>query len=249
MLLPSTPKGGLEFLFTECFGFVGHTRDCRAFLLGTHITEVISTAAIFPVGWSWMSTIVSIFGANASGKSSLVRNLMTSFGRPTPFRINDREAGYRLTRPDGKLVFVLGKYTTACGGLDASFSYKGAADDVVFCVNKLAAKGHVVCEGIIAMSSWGIDRLVKQAQDQKAKGNHVIYALLSPPWEVVVDRLTKRQAASGRIRKTPFDPEKTVRAKHNGVPKKHAKLAAAGCDARILPWQDPLPSLSAWLEQ
>jgi nicotinamide riboside kinase len=94
-----------------------------------------------------MSTIVSIFGANASGKSSLVRNLMTSFGRPTPFRINDREAGYRLTRPDGKLVFVLGKYTTACGGLDASFSYKGAADDVVFCVNKLAAKGHVVCEG------------------------------------------------------------------------------------------------------
>jgi len=97
------------------------------------------------------------------------------------------------------------------------------------------------------MSSWGHDRLVNLAKDQEAKGNHVVYALLSPPWDVVVDRLAKRQAASGRVRKTPFDPEKTVRGKHNGMTRTIEKLKAAGCDARVMNWEDPLPELLEWL--
>jgi len=221
-----------------------------------------------------MNTIVSIFGANASGKSSLVRALMDHLGERTPFQFDNKEAGYRFIRPDGSRIYVLGKYTTACGGLDATFSggpycasptcgkprkdkgktcthcggpLRKAADDCIEVVDQLAATGDVVCEGVIAMSSWGHSRLVDLAQDQKAKGRRVIYALLSPPWDVVLDRLTKRQAASDRVRKTPFDPEKTVRSKHNGMVGTIEKLKAAGCDARTMNWEDPLPELLEWL--
>jgi hypothetical protein len=221
-----------------------------------------------------MSTIVSIFGANASGKSSLVRSLMERLGKPSPFLFDGKTAGYRFTAPSGQKVFILGKYTTACGGLDATFNgepycnnplcgrprkdkakvcahcglpLRKAADDCVEVVGQLADRGHVVCEGIIAMSSWGHDRLVNLAKDQEACGHKMIFALLSPPWDVVLDRLTKRQAASGRVRSKPFDPEKTVHKKHNEMPRTIEKLKAAGCDARVMNWEDPLPELTAWL--
>ena len=223
-----------------------------------------------------MSTIISIFGANASGKTSLVRDLMARLGKPSPFLYDNKEAGYRFTAPSGQKVFVLGKYTSAaCGGLDATFNgepycdnplcgkprtdkakvcahcgqpLRKAADDCTLVVGQLADRGHVVCEGIIAMSSWGHDRLVKQAQDLEAKGHHLVYALLNPPWEVVLERLAKRQAASTRKRKTAFDPEKTVRGKHDRMPRTIEKLKAAGCDARVMRWEDPLPKLLAWLK-
>ncbi len=51
---------------------------------------------------------------------------------------------------------MLGKYkTAACGGLDSSFSYGGAAYDLLLCIDKLAGQGHVICEGVIAITSYG----------------------------------------------------------------------------------------------
>ena len=194
-----------------------------------------------------MSTIVSIFGANASGKSSLVRAVMEAAGNPRPFQFDGKEAGYEFIRPSGPRLYVVGRYKTACGGLD-TFSYKGAAEDITLIVGDLARKGNVLCEGILHMSSWGHQRLVDLAANQEKLGHHVIYGLINPPWEVVLQRIAKRQAESTRVRKTPFDPEKTVRGKHEGIPRGHAKLAAAGCDARVLNWEDPLPTLLNWLE-
>ncbi len=142
-----------------------------------------------------MSTILSIRGTNGSGKSSLVRQLMEYLGTSDPFSFDGKPAGYRFTRPDGQRIFVLGKYTTACGGLDSSFSYKGAADNVILCLDSLAEKGHVVCEGVVAMSSYGFGRLSNFANDQKAKGNNVIFARLDTPADLCVQRVHARRKA------------------------------------------------------
>ena len=99
-----------------------------------------------------MSTIVAIKGTNGSGKSTVVRALIAHLGKQATLRFNKKEAGYRCRYGDGA-VFVLGKYRSACGGLDSSFSYSGAADDLLLCIDTLAEKGHVVCEGVIAITS------------------------------------------------------------------------------------------------
>ena len=196
-----------------------------------------------------MSTIVNIRGTNGSGKSSLVCQLMEYLGTSDPFKFDGKPAGYRFTRPDGQRIFVLGKYTTACGGLDSSFSYKGAADDVILCLDLLAEKGDVVCEGVIAMSSYGFARLSNLATSQEQKGNHVIFALLDTPLEVCIQRTEARRAEkaakSGKVAK-PFNPDNLI-DKFHSTHKDQKRLADAGYDCRMLSYQDPLPTLLQWL--
>ena len=196
-----------------------------------------------------MSTIVTIIGTHGSGKSSLVRQVMNFLGTNDPFKFDSKPAGYRFTRPDGQRIFVLGKYTTACGGLDSSFSYKGAADDVVLCIDLLAQKGHVVCEGVIAMSSYGFGRLSNLATSQEKRGNHVIFALLDTPLEVCIQRTEARRAARatqyGKESK-PFDPQNLI-AKYYSMLRDQERLADAGYACRMIPYQDPLPPLLQWL--
>jgi hypothetical protein len=141
---------------------------------------------------------------------------------------------------------VLGKYKTACGGLDASFSYKGAADDVLLCLDLLAEKGHVVCEGVVAMSSYGFGRLTCFADGQKAKGNNVIFALLDTPPELCVKRVRERRRVAGNIAR--FDPEKLL-DKFVSVVRTQEQLQKAGYDARILPHEEPLQTLLRWFDE
>ena len=100
-----------------------------------------------------MNTIVAIKGTNGSGKSSVVRALLARLGPRSPFLFDGEEAGYRC-RYGEQSLFVLGKYRSACGGLDSSFSYRGAANDVLLCLDLLGEKGHVACEGVIAITSY-----------------------------------------------------------------------------------------------
>jgi hypothetical protein len=188
--------------------------------------------------------IINIRGTNGSGKSSAVRVLMKHLGKPTSFLFDDKEAGYRFksTPP----IFVLGKYQSSCGGLDASFSYKGAADDVLLCLDLLAEKGDVVCEGLVAMSSYGFGRLTNFADTQKAKGNNVIFALLDTPAEICVKRVRERRKAAGNG--TPFDPEKLL-DKYVSVVRTQEQLQKAGYDARIIPHEEPLQTLLRWFTE
>jgi hypothetical protein len=192
-----------------------------------------------------VSTIINIRGTNGSGKSSAVRALMAHLGKPTPFLFDNKEAGYRCKHFD-QPIFVLGKYKTACGGLDASFSYKGAADDVLLCLDLLAEKGHVVCEGVIAMGSYGFGRLARFANDQKAKGNKVIFARLDTPADLCVQRVRARRKAAGN--RKPFDPEKLL-GKYASVVRSQEKLREAGYDARILPHEEPLQTMLRWFSE
>jgi hypothetical protein len=192
-----------------------------------------------------MSTIITIKGTNGSGKSSVVRALIDHLGKVATLRFHNKDAGYRCRYGDGAL-FVLGKYKSACGGLDSSFSYKGAADDVMICLDALAAKGHVVCEGIIAVNYYGFGRVTRFVSEQKAKGNHVIFARLDTPVELCVERVQRRRRLGGNYR--PFNSEHLLH-KHEALLRMQEKLREAGHDARVLPHEDPLQTLLRWLAE
>ena len=178
----------------------------------------------------------------------LMEYLVAQGSKRTPFLIDGKLAGYRFKRPKG-YISVLGKYETACGGLDASFSYPGAADDVTFFLDELATHGHVVAEGVVAMGSYGIGRLQKFAEEQRAKGNRVIFALMDTPLALCIERCEKRRAekaaAKGKEPK-PLNPE-NLKSKWESNHKDLAKLKALGLDTRLIPYLDPLPSLLSWL--
>lgn len=201
-------------------------------------------------GLSKPSTILNIRGTNGSGKSTAVRLLMERLGKPTrKIGFDNKEAGYFWKLPDTSLS-VLGKYTTACGGLDASFSHPGAADDVIFCLNELVRDGNVVAEGVVAMGSYGIGRLQRFAENQKSLGNNVIFALMDTPLETCIARCQQRRAekaaAKGKEPK-PLDPT-NLKSKWDSNHKDLAKLKTLGLDTRLIPHLDPLPSLVEWLE-
>lgn len=225
----------------------------------THMTYVLDTADRFKKALDFARKsesghiLVNIRGTNASGKSSLVRMLMKHLAKTyksTPFLIDGKEAGYRFRRPGGTDVLVLGKYATACGGLDASFSYPGAADDVIFFLDELAGKGHVVAEGVVAMGSYGIGRLQAFATNQEAKGNHVIFALMDTPLQTCIARCEQRRAekaaAKGKEAK-PLDPA-NLKSKWESNWKDIGKLRELGLDCRTIPHNDPLPTLLSWLQ-
>lgn len=191
-----------------------------------------------------MNVIVNLKGTHGSGKSSVVRALIAHCGMVAKLRFNNKEAGYRC-RYGEQPLFVLGKYKTACGGIDASFSYKGAADDVMRCLELLAAKGHVVCEGV-AMSMYGFERLANFADSQKAKGNKVIFALLDTPVELCVERVRQRRREVGN--RKPFNPEKLL-DKYASIHRAQERLRAAGYAARVLPHEEPLQTLLRWFEE
>lgn len=192
-----------------------------------------------------MSTIITIKGTNGSGKSSVVRALIAHCGKTAKLRFNNKEAGYRCLYGDGTL-FVLGKYKSACGGMDSSFSYKGAAEDVMMCLDILAARGHVVCEGIIAVNYYGFGRVARFVDEQEAKGNHVIFACLDTPVEVCVKRVQQRRRLRGNYK--PFNPDHLLH-KHDALLRMQEKFREAGYDTRVLSHEDPLQTLLRWLAE
>lgn len=193
-----------------------------------------------------MSIVVAIKGTNGSGKSTVVRELIARLGKQSILRVNSKEAGYRCKHEDGSL-FVLGKYNNAaCGGLDSSFSYGGAADDLLLCIDKLAPQGHVVCEGVIAITSYGFGRVTRFATKLKRKGHRMIFARIDTPAEVCVERVKQRRFEAGNMK--PFNPEGLLH-KYESILKSQEKLKQAGYDARILPHEEPLQTLLRWFEE
>lgn len=176
-----------------------------------------------------MSTVINIRGSNGSGKSTLMRKFMAEMGKRTG-RIawDGRVAGYRF-KYQQRTVFVVGKYETACGGLDASFSYPNAADDVCEIIRELAQHGDVIAEGVIAISSYGVKRMIQLATDLAAQGHHLVLATLDTPENVCIERVKIRRTARGNTK--PFNPA-NLRSKFKAIHKDHDRLVGAGIDCR-----------------
>lgn len=160
-----------------------------------------------------MTIIYSIRGTNGSGKSTLVRafvSTLTGDQRGGPVDLNPypaptkreperqkRVEGYGFDFPDLGRTMIIGSYRTACGGLDSlpSFAVQQAA--IMWAISKFNPR-HILAEGILASTvygSWG-----SFAEGLADLGHQYVWCYLDTPLEVCLERIQKRQEASGKVR-------------------------------------------------
>lgn len=166
-----------------------------------------------------VSVIVNIRGTHGSGKSTVVKKIMEKYGAA----VVEHEQKTRSTRPlvykvimpgdPLKWLFVIGPYTSACGGCDAIQPY----DRIWPLVDKYGALGyHVLFEGALVSSSYG-----NIGRSSEAYGDNFVFAFMDTPLDVCLERIVARRAAKGNFK--PLDPTNTE-FKFHAVNSSRAKI-------------------------
>jgi hypothetical protein len=142
--------------------------------------------------------IISLRGTNGSGKSTVVRELMDA-GKVSPIHgalgVRNPEA-YRVLLPGVKQpLYVLGPYNVECGGCDRIIPY----DLIIALIDKYAARGNVLFEGVIVASVYG--RVGEQLERYR---DRAVVAYLPTTLEECIARVQKRRDERGDAR--PFNP-------------------------------------------
>lgn len=187
--------------------------------------------------------VIKLGGTNGSGKTSVARALLDKVGNPLPIGW-EGTTSYRGVI-DHKYWMILGKYETACGGMDtiskkekrlalvleATHSLRGYSSDVVF------------FEGLITGKTYGAFGVM--SEEQKAKGIHWIYAFMDTPFEVCVERVIQRRqtawAAKGKVREQlkDLDATRTMLPTYKSVQAVAKRAAAQGHAVLWLPHAQP----------
>ena len=190
------------------------------------------------------SRIINIRGTNGSGKSTIVYEIMKKFGRVA---YNDKKTGktwaYRIPQPHSKRrLYVLGRYTTACGGCDTFVTKNGVkgVDLVSEGLRKLSKLGDVIFEGIIVSGVAG--RWVDLAHELEEA--HFIFGVLDTPLETCIKRVKTRRKARGTTK--PFNP-KNLSEKYKSTHSCGRFLERAGMDVRQLDHKRAVETVLEWL--
>lgn len=203
--------------------------------------------------------IINIRGTSGSGKTTVVRGIMNK-GSVIPLDEHKKPAGYRVEIPDlGQPVYVVGPYTTACGGTDAI----GTQDEVCDRIRAFAPLGHVLVEGLLMSKTFG--RYAKLDRELDAQGQHFIWAFLDTPLDVCLARVGARRETR-RLAKAvvpdfkPLNPQNTTQAWHDtkgcyakvvGAKESDWKTAPgvkrAVLDGRWLPYETAVDTVYGWL--
>lgn len=157
-----------------------------------------------------MFTVIKLGGVNGSGKTSVARSVMDEMDNLQECGVllpSDKRTKVYLGRVDGYPVVVLGKYDTACGGMDTI----GDKHDRQWLIETYAKKNSdniILAEGLITGKTYGaLGRLSEAHVD--AKVGRWLYAFMDTPFDVAVERVLARRQAAGNA--APFDPERTMR--------------------------------------
>lgn len=144
--------------------------------------------------------IVNIRGTHGSGKSTLVRAVISRYPfSPEGLDRKGRPDNYRVDVPWlRKPIYVVGGYEKACGGCDAIQPYS----EIWPRVEWFAEAGHVLFEGALVSSSYG-----SIGRSSERYGEDYVFAFLDTPLRVCLDRIALRRAARGDAR--PVDPRNT----------------------------------------
>ncbi len=163
--------------------------------------------------------LVSIRGTNGSGKTTIVRAFLDQFkGVPIYGVLGPRSPESYALNVKGiqRPLYVLGSYHTISGGLDQVQPY----DLILGLIEKYAAKGHVVFEGVIVSSSYGRVRRLLEKWGQEA-----VMAFLTTSLEDCLKNVQKRRNARDDVRE--FNPKNTT-SKYNQILKSRTTIAEAG---------------------
>jgi hypothetical protein len=179
-----------------------------------------------------MSVIVNIRSTNGGGKTTTVTRYMKTIRVAEELKVSGRTWAYRLQNG----VFVLGRYTTVCGGCDTINTFAEVKAGVL----ELASQGPVLFEGLL----WSTCFRPSAELAQSLPKHHFIFALLDTPADECLRRVLARRKQAGNEK--PFDPTK-LQQKHVTIEQTQRRLEAAGFDTRILPHAHPLTAITEWL--
>lgn len=185
--------------------------------------------------------IINVRGTNGSGKSTVIFHLIKKFGA-TPLR-------QIFVTPGGKEIvkiwayrlhcnpplYVVGRYETPTGGCDAL----PGSDFVTECIRKLAPRGDVIFEGLIATGIYG--RWVALAKELKT--HRFIFAVLDTPLKKCIKRVVSRRAKRGQH--DQLDPTNLL-LKHRAVVSSKKALTRDGMDVRDLPYKHAVSTILKW---
>jgi hypothetical protein len=176
----------------------------------------ISLAPDFPITEGKQQMLINIRGTHGSGKSTIVRSLLhAGDARPLYGALKRRPEAYEVTLA-GKPAYIIGPYETPCGGADCIQPYRF----IVPLIMKYGAVGHVIFEGALVSSCWGIvGRLIERW------GREAIIAFLDTPVSECVRRVEARRAQRGDGR--ALNPANLIQ-KHDAIARLKVKLDAAG---------------------
>jgi predicted kinase len=175
--------------------------------------------------------IINVRGTNGSGKSYLVRQVMLHYASMHAVYAagRTRQSGYVCSNGDGKDLFVVGQYSTACGGADSIET----PDEVYELVRREAAAGrHVIYEGIIVQDD--VRRCVELHQDF---AGHVQVIGLRVPVEECLQSIARRRATRGNT--AALNPENTINRAHS-LERTMLRLADHGVSAEWCSREDAL---------
>lgn len=143
---------------------------------------------------------VKLHGTCGAGKTTIARQFFKEAKSVEPIKNGGRRPeAYCLDMGWTKPLYVLGPYEAVCGGLDAC-----DADTCVDLVSRYGAMdAHVFYESMIASGFYG--RMGKVSEQW---GPNHIFAFLTTPIEVCIERTRQRRRDRGDLR--PLDPVNVV---------------------------------------
>lgn len=157
--------------------------------------------------------IINIRGTHGSGKSHLIKQLLKRYvAQPTDVDKKGRPNNYVMPLSNGSKLYVVGPYYNACGGCDAIQPYSLIWPRVV----EFAKVGHVLFEGALVSSSYG-----NIGRSSEVYGRSFVFAFLSTPLDVCLDRIRRRRLARGNTK--PLDPKNTE-YKYNDIERSVPKI-------------------------
>lgn len=173
------------------------------------------------------NVILNIRGTSGSGKSTIAFEFLKRFPNEALTGKDGKIKGYRVDTSSAGLkydVFILGKYTTACGGMDAVPTQVEAGE----LANKAYSMGgHVLAEGLLASAAGPKGAFT----DAIYRTGAAIFGILDTPIDVCLDRVRARRLAKGNEK--PLN-EKNTRDKYTQVHSTAKALDTLGYDVRAI---------------
>jgi hypothetical protein len=188
--------------------------------------------------------VIKLGGCNGSGKSSVARALLEKYKMAPCEHKNGKPYVYGGNGPQGHRVFVLGRYETACGGMDG-ISDKEERLELVrrYAYDEVTGdKGIVFYEGLITGKTYGAMGALSDEPGQKGRW---LYAFMDTPFEVCVERVKQRRYEAAMAKglgiteatahQEALDAERTMRPTFKSIISTEQRARAAGHPTIWLP--------------
>lgn len=194
-----------------------------------------------------LNLVINIRGTNASGKTTLAKNLLETFpSTPLIDPGNEKVFAYVLDTGATKTALI-GPYRITTGGYDAIDEnyYKGStrADYASKVITDLSKLGNVVFEGALAATLT--QRWIDLARS--LPHTHWIFGFMDTPLDKCLDRMVKRRIQRKDPR--PVDPSKSLLPKQRKVEASEKRLREAGMDVQTIPHEQGLETILKWLQE